>query len=382
MAQPSSKLLDLLLSSPAHQVVNAPDVDLGIAEVEPFPFAAIVGQQEMKLALLLAVINPRVGGVLLVGPRGTAKTTAVRSLVDLLPYTRQSKCVHGCTEAMMDAGGMEAICRDCAQKVGYGEPLTEEMQTRIVELPLNARLEDVVGGIDERYALEKQRVRFERGLLSHADNNLLYIDEVNLLDDTITDAILDAAAQGHYTVRRGPLKLTYRARFLLVGSMNPEEGRLRPQLMDRFGLRAVVRGLSDKEERYLVYEQAAAYRQNPDAFAAAYADTTLVLAEEIQTARDRLPQVTVSEPAKELGLNLVQQMGIDSNRAEITLFEAARAHAAADNRDLVTAEDVQAVALLSLRLRQSPTLDQFLAEQEKEDTHLQQFLSQPQSLEP
>lgn len=109
-----------------------------------------------------------------------------------------------------------------------------------------------MGGIDERYALEKQRVRFERGLLSHADNNLLYIDEVNLLDDTITDAILDAATQGHYTVRRGPLKLTYRARFLLVGSMNPEEGRLRPQLMDRFGLRAVVRGLSDKEERYLV----------------------------------------------------------------------------------------------------------------------------------
>lgn len=376
MTQPRSKLLELLLESPAHKIVAAPDVDLGLAEVEPYPFAAIVGQTEMKLALLLAMINPRVGGVLLVGPRGTAKTTAVRSLVDLLPYTRQSKCVNGCTEAMLEAGGMAAICTDCAKKAAYGEPLTEAMQTRIVELPLNARLEDVVGGIDERYALEKQRVRLERGLLSLADNNLLYIDEVNLLDDSIADAILDAAAQGHYTVRRGPLKFTYRARFLLIGSMNPEEGRLRPQLMDRFGLRAVVRGLTHKEERYQVFEQAALYRQNPDAFAAAYADTTLATAAEIQAARDRLPQVIISAEARELGLELVQQMQIDSNRAEITLFEAARAHAAADDRLEVTPADIQAVTLLSLRLRQSTSLDQFLIEQEKEDTQLHHLLEE------
>lgn len=376
MTQPRSKLLELLLESPAHKIVAAPDVDLGLAEVEPYPFAAIVGQTEMKLALLLAMINPRVGGVLLVGPRGTAKTTAVRSLVDLLPYTRQSKCVNGCTEAMLEAGGMAAICTDCAKKAAYGEPLTEAMQTRIVELPLNARLEDVVGGIDERYALEKQRVRLERGLLSLADNNLLYIDEVNLLDDSIADAILDAAAQGHYTVRRGPLKFTYRARFLLIGSMNPEEGRLRPQLMDRFGLRAVVRGLTHKEERYQVFEQAALYRQNPDAFAAAYADTTLATAAEIQAARDRLPQVIISAEARELGLELVQQMRIDSNRAEITLFEAARAHAAADDRLEVTSADIQAVTLLSLRLRQSTSLDQFLIEQEKEDTQLHHLLQE------
>lgn len=376
MTQPRSKLLELLLESPAHKIITTPDVDLGLAEVEPYPFAAIVGQTEMKLALLLAMINPRVGGVLLVGPRGTAKTTAVRSLVDLLPYTRQSKCVNGCTEAMLEAGGMAAICTDCAKKAAYGEPLTEAMQTRIVELPLNARLEDVVGGIDERYALEKQRVRLERGLLSLADNNLLYIDEVNLLDDSIADAILDAAAQGHYTVRRGPLKFTYRARFLLIGSMNPEEGRLRPQLMDRFGLRAVVRGLTNKEERYQVFEQAALYRQNPDAFAAAYADITLAMAAEIQAARDRLPQVIISAEARELGLELVQQMRIDSNRAEITLFEAARARAAADDRLEVTPADIQAVTLLSLRLRQSTSLDQFLIEQEKEDTQLHHLLEE------
>ncbi|MBK9051365.1 MAG: ATP-binding protein [Chloroflexi bacterium] len=376
MTQPPSKLLDLLLSSPAHQVITAPDADLGIADIEPFPFAAIVSQMEMKLALLLAIINPRVGGVLLVGPRGTAKTTAVRSLVDLLPHAHQSLCPHGCTEAMLAAGGMAAICPDCAKKVGYGEPLTEEMQAHLVELPLNARLEDVVGGIDERHALEKQRVRFDRGLLSHADNNLLYIDEVNLLDDSIADAILDAAAQGHYTVRRGPLKRTYRSRFLLVGSMNPEEGRLRPQLMDRFGLRAVVRGLTNKDERFLVYEQAAAYRQNPDAFAAAYAEATLALATEIQAARDRLPRVTVNANARQLGLDLVEQMGIDSHRAEITLFEAARAHAAADDREVVTPEDVRAVSLLSLRLRQSPALEQFFVEQEKEDSQVRKLLDE------
>lgn len=376
MTQPRSKLLELLLDSPAHKIITTPDVDLGLAEVEPYPFAAIIGQAEMKLALLLAMINPRVGGVLLVGPRGTAKTTAVRSLVDLLPYTRQSKCVNGCTEAMLEAGGMAAICTDCAKKAAYGEPLTEATQTRIVELPLNARLEDVVGGIDERYALEKQRVRLERGLLSLADNNLLYIDEVNLLDDSIADAILDAAAQGHYTVRRGPLKFTYRARFLLIGSMNPEEGRLRPQLMDRFGLRAVVRGLTIKDERYQVFEQAALYRQNPDAFAAAYADMTLAMAAEIQAARDKLPQVTISAAARELGLELVQRMQIDSNRAEITLFEAARAHAAADDRLEVTPADIQAVTLLSLRLRQSTSLDQFLVEQEKEDSQLLHLLQE------
>ncbi len=373
---PPSKLRDLLLASPAHQILAAPDVDLGVAEIEPFPFVAIVGQMEMKLALTLALINPRVGGVLLVGPRGTAKTTAVRSLVDLLPHSRQSRCPLGCTEAMLEAGGMTAICPDCAKKAGYGEPLTELMPARIVELPLNARLDDVVGGIDERYALERQRVRLERGLLSQADNNLLYIDEVNLLEDAIADAILDAAAQGHYTVRRGPLKLTYRSRFLLIGSMNPEEGRLRPQLMDRFGLRAVVKGLADKEERYLVYQRASQYRQNPDGFAAAYAEATLTLAAEIQAARDRLPQIMINPSARALGLSLVKQMAIDSHRAEITLFEAALAYAAADERQEVAPEDVQAVAHIALRLRQSPALEQFFVEQMAEDSQLQKLLTQ------
>ncbi len=367
MTQPRSKLLDILLESPAHQVTLMPTEDVGLDITKPFPFLAIVGQEEMKLALILSVINPRVGGVLLIGPRGTAKTTAVRALPDLLPDVRRSLCQFGCTEETLADEGMDGLCEDCQQKVGYDEPLTVPDRVRLMELPLNARLDDVVGGINERIALEQKRIRLERGILGQADGHLLYIDEVNLLDDTITDAILDAAAQGHYVARRGPMRLRYRSRFLLVGSMNPEEGRLRPQLMDRFGLRATVRGLGEKENRYEAYERVRLYHQNPEHFSDMYLEQTVALAEEIQEARLRLPQVVMSGAARDLGLQLVQQMQIDSNRAEITLFEAARAHAAADERDCAEVDDVQAVALLALRQRRSTALAQYFEEQEAED---------------
>lgn len=370
-----SKLLEILRSAPAYQVSQMEYVDYGVADVEPFPFPAIVGQYEMKLALILAVINPAIGGVLLLGPRGTAKTTAVRALVDLLPTVTRSLCPNGCTEEMLEEGGMAAICNSCAEKVGYGEPLTSEERVRIVDLPLNARLEDVVGGIDERLAVEKQQVRLERGLLSRADGHILYIDEVNMLKDTIADAILDAAAQGHYTVRRGPQKLTYRSRFLLVGSMNPEEGRLRPQLMDRFGLRAVAHGLRDRQERYMAYEQAMWYRRDPEGMAASYADQTLALAQEVQAARGRLDAVAVGDEARESGLKLIAETSIDSTRAEITLFEAARAFAAADERELVDPEDISAVALIALRFRGGGDPDPFRKQQRAEDERLKAIIA-------
>jgi magnesium chelatase subunit I len=370
MTESRLKLLDILLTSPAGQATQLPPPDIGVAEVEPFPFLAIVGQYEMKLALVLSLINPLVGGVLLIGPRGTAKTTAVRSLTDLLPTVRRSLCAYGCTEEDVELYGMDGVCKDCATKFGHGEPLTVEDKVRIFELPLNSRLEDVVGGINERLALEQQKVRLERGILGHADGHIVYIDEVNLLENHLTDAMLDAAAQGHYTVRRGPLKLTYKARITLIGSMNPEEGRLRPQLMDRFGLRAVVRGLDEADLRYEAYQRAVAYQRHPDLFAAGYASGTLALAAEIQQARNCLPHVTISDKARELGLALVTSLGIDSNRAEITLFEAARAHAAADDRTAVTPDDIRAVANLALRQRQSPSLNQFFNEQTAEDEQM------------
>ena len=372
---PRSKMLELLRSAPAFQASQMGYVDHGVADVEPFPFPAIVGHYEMKLALTLAVINPAIGGVLLLGPRGTAKTTAVRALIDLLPAERRSLCDNGCSEALLDEGGMDAICGECAKKVGYGEPLTVLQPVRLVNLPLNARLEDVVGGIDERLALEQQRVRLERGILSQADGHILYVDEVNMLENAIVNAILEAAALGYYTVRRGPQKLSYRSRFLLVGSMNPEEGQLRPQLFDRFGLRAVARGLEDRELRFRTYENAIWYRRDPEGMAASFADETMALAEGIREARGRVEQVTLDGEARRLGLDLVCELGIASSRAEITLFEAARAHAAADGRAIATIGDISAVAQISLRFRRSRQIEAFLEEHEEEDERVRALLS-------
>ena len=375
MTTSPSRLLGLLKGhSIARKILSSPATDLGLAEGEPFPFLAIIGQEEMKLALLLAVINPVIGGVLLIGARGTAKTTAVRSLVDLLPLRSRSLCPNGCTEELLDEAGLDGICNECAQRIGYNEPLTIEDRVRIIELPLNAALGDVVGGINERLALEQRRLKLERGILAQADGNVLYIDEVNLLDDTVADAILDAAAQDYYTVRRGPLNLKYRSQFILIGSMNPQEGKLRPQIMDRFGLRAVVRGLTDPEMRYDAYEQAISYRQDPNGLSAHYASETLILAEEIQAARSRLSGVTITTAARNSGLGIIQKLKIESGRAEITLFESARAYAAADERLEVRREDIETVALMALRLRQSKGMAQFIQLQEQDDQQLQTFL--------
>jgi magnesium chelatase subunit I len=234
----------------------------------------------------------------------------------------------------------------------------------------------VVGGIDERYALERQKVRLQRGILAQADQHILYIDEINLLDDAILDAILDAAAQGTYTLRRGPMKLTYWSRFLLVASMNPEEGSLRPQIMDRFGLRIVVRGLDDADERFTAYQRALSYRQNQAGLATNYAADTLAAAEEVKAAQERLPSVSIGEDARELGTQLVQAWQVDSNRADMTLFEAARAYAAIDERTVVTTEDITMVASMALRMRHSAGLVAFYGALEEEEARMAAKLQQ------
>lgn len=354
--------------------------DAGLVPVLPFPFLGIVGQREMKLALTLALINPAVGGVLLVGPRGTGKTTAVRSLVDLLPETPRSLCHYGCMPEDIEFGGIDAVCPDCARKYGEGQPLSRMDRVRLVELPLNARLEDVVGGVDER-AVFHEHMRIRRGLLAQADRNLLYVDEINLLSGDIVDAILDAAAAGSYTVRRGPLSATYRSRFVFIGSMNPEEGRLRPQILDRFGLRVFVRGLSVSEERLEAYRRVQTYLANPHQITQAYAEETHLLRDEIQFARDLLLEVVIGDTTARKGLAFIDRLHIDSLRAEITLFEAGRAYAAAAGRREVFPDDLRQVAPLALRIRRSNFLTEYFSAQEIEEaeiiSHMNQIFEDP-----
>jgi len=343
-----------------------------VTEQMPFPFLGIVGQHEMKLALLLGLINPNIGGILLIGPRGTAKTTAVRSLLDLLPHVERSTCFYGCLPEDIEVGGLNAVCPDCAKKFGEGLPLTAPDKVRLIELPLNARLEDVVGGIDER-AVVQDRTRVRRGILAQADQNLLYIDEINLLNDDIIDSILDAAAQGSYTVRRGPISATYRSRFVLIGSMNPEEGRLRPQILDRFGLRVIVRGLENASERLDAYRRVQAYLANPRRMVNQFSAEMEAAADEIRSAREQVKKVVVPDRVANPAISLVQKMGIDSLRAEITWLESARAYAAADGRLEATLDDLKTVAPMALRLRRSQFMNEYFRGQvgeEKEMTSL------------
>lgn len=367
--RPKSALLDLLYQRSVDAILAEQAPDLGLAEHRPFPFMALVGQDEMRLALLLAVINPAVSGVLLIGPRGTGKTTAVRSLTGILPAVEVSDCEEGALPSDIEANpeAAETLFPDCYAKYKAGESISHYESVKLVELPLTARLEDVVGGINERVAVQKNKIRLERGLLARADNNILYVDEVNLLDNAIIDAILDAASAGTYSVRRGPMVGTYRSRFVLVGSMNPEEGGLRPQIMDRFGLRVGVRGLFEPAQRQEVYRRMQAYRVNPTAFIQQWEVATSDALYEVQLARDRLGKIDVPEAVFVAGFELVKQLDIDSHRADYVMFEAARAYAAADGRDIVSMDDLRAVAPMALRQRRSAYMVQYFEEQQKED---------------
>lgn len=376
MSLKKSALINLLEQHSYKQITDIPEPDLGLAEHRPFPFLAIVGQVEMRIALMLSVINPAVGGVLLIGPRGTGKTTAVRSLTGILPMVEVSDCEEGVLPEDLQSEEAKYLYPDCFEQFHSGKPISHHEPVKLVELPLNARLEDVVGGINERAAIQRNRVFLERGILARADNNLLYVDEVNLLNDDIVDAILDAAAQGSYTVRRGAMAGTYRSRFVLVGSMNPEEGRLRPQIMDRFGLRVNVRGLFAKEERLEVYKRNRNYRQNPTRFIREWEEATIEAQEEVILAREILKETVLSNEAVEIGLELIQRLEIDSHRAEYTMFEAARAYAASDGRKIASMDDIRIAAPMALRQRQSEFMANFFVNQTQEDDQIRAMIDE------
>jgi magnesium chelatase subunit I len=260
---------------------------------------------------------------------------------------------------------------ECYERYQRGESISHYERVRLVELPLNATLDDVVGGINQRIAVQQQKVRLERGILARADRNLLYVDEVNLLDDDIVDAILDAAATGSYTVRRGPVAGTYRSKFVLIGSMNPEEGRLRPQILDRFGLRVNVRGLVSDAERREVYYRVRDYRQNPSLFIRKWEQATAAARAEIIQAQEILRDTYIPDAVIDVGLRLVNHLKIDSHRAEYTLFEAARAYAASDGRTDVQISDLRVVAPMALRQRRSEFMVNYFDRAMQEDQEIE-----------
>ena len=321
-------------------------------DILPFPFLGLVGQPELKTALILALVNPQIGGVLLIGPYGVGKTTAVRALQDVMPVVEHQE---------LDE---------------HGQLATRHERMRIVELPLNARMEDVVGGVNERVALEQRRLLLEEGVLAKAHRNLLYIDEVNLLDHRLADVILDAAAQGRTLVRRGPMTRLFPSQFVLVGSMNPEEGELRPQILDRFGLRVWVAPLSDPADRLELYRRVRDYRTDARLFLRSYEAETEKLRDEVAAAREVLPYVTIAPEAERYALDVIQALHIPSHRAEIALLEAARARAAADYRAQATPDDVRQCATLALRQRRSQPLERYAASVAAEDATVEAALTQ------
>src|SRR5262250_2075913 len=251
-----------------------------------YPFTAIVGQERMKLALCLNAVHPRIGGVLIRGERGTGKSTAVRALARLLPeHDVVEGCHFGC-----DPDDAQALCWQCHGRLSPGgQPLPRERRRmRVVDLPINASEDRVVGTIDLEAALKEGSRRFEPGVLAEANRNILYVDEVNLLDDHIVDVLLDAAAMGVNVVEREGVSVTHPARFILVGTMNPEEGELRPQLLDRFGLCVDVEGIRDPDERVLIAERDAAFKRGDHEFANEFAAADANLGRAIGEAIERV----------------------------------------------------------------------------------------------
>ncbi|WP_320670674.1 VWA domain-containing protein [Patulibacter defluvii] len=328
-----------------------------------FPFTALVGQDDLRRALLINAVAPEVGGVLVRGERGTAKTTAVRALEGLLPAV---DVVAGCPYGSAPAEADRCPCPACAALVADGRqararagaPISgsERRPAPLVELPVGATVDRVVGTLDLERALQEGEAVLQPGLLARAHRGILYVDEVNLLGDHLVDVLLDAAAQGEAVVERDNVSVRHPARFLLVGTMNPEEGDLRPQLLDRFGLSVTVAGSTDPAVRAEVVRRRLAFEADPEAFAARFRDDEAAVARTILDAVALLPRVTLGERMLRLITGACARLQVDGLRADLVASRCARALAALDGRDEVTDEDVRQALLLTLphRRRRGP----------------------------
>jgi magnesium chelatase subunit I len=316
-----------------------------------FPFSAIVGQDEMKLALLLAAVDPSIGGVLVFGDRGTGKSTAVRALAALLPDMRVvAGCRYGCDPAAAEP------CFECRARRDGGPLEARFVPVPVVDLPLGATEDRVAGALDLERALTSGEKAFEPGLLARANRGFLYIDEVNLLEDHLVDLLLDVAASGENVVEREGLSIRHPARFVLVGSGNPEEGELRPQLLDRFGLSVEVRTPRDIATRIEVVRRRDSFDRDPAGFVTRWRPEEARSRERIVAARALLGAVTVPGPTLELAVRLCQLLGTDGLRAELTLLRAVRALAALEGETEARDSHLQRIAPPALRhrLRRDP----------------------------
>lgn len=315
-----------------------------------FPFTAIVGQDEMKTALLVAAVDPSIGGVLVFGDRGTGKSTAIRALAALMPKIPMAEgCSFNCNPGTSDAG----LCQKC---VAGEAPKTRMAPIPVVDLPLGATEDRVIGALDLERALHDGEKAFEPGLLARAHRGFLYIDEVNLLEDHIVDSLLDVAASGENVVEREGLSVRHPARFVLVGSGNPEEGELRPQLLDRFGLSVEVRTPQDVKSRVEIVRQRDAFERDPDAYIKKQSRKEGKVRRQLQSARESIDDVDVPAEVLEAAATLCLALGTDGLRGELTLVRTSRARAALNGRQAATLEDLHAMApsVLRHRLRRDP----------------------------
>ncbi|MDR2441914.1 MAG: ATP-binding protein [Deltaproteobacteria bacterium] len=322
-----------------------------------YPFAAIVGQDKLKLALILNIINPTLSGVLIRGEKGTAKSTAVRALADILP---QIEVIEG------DPFGLAPeevdLYAELCQALGresVGQPVFGLRKVKVVELPVGATEDRVVGSMDLERALKTGDKRVEPGLLAQAHRGILYVDEVNLLDDHVVDVLLDSAAMGVNTLEREGVSFSHPARFTLVGTMNPEEGELRPQLLDRFGLCVNIGGLTDLEQRVAILERRASFEQNPESFTVAYAQESSQIAERIGKARELVGRVEIDRDRLYRIARFSLELGVDGHRGDIIILKAAKTLAAWHGRSKVEDSDIEAAAELALphRVRRQPLME-------------------------
>jgi magnesium chelatase subunit I len=317
-----------------------------------FPFSAVVGQDDMKLAFMIAAVDPSVGGVLAFGDRGTGKSTAVRALAALLPKIRVAVgCPYNCEPER--TAGLCGACRDGAK------PKSELRSAPVVDLPLGATEDRVVGALNLERALSSGEKHFEPGLLAAANRGFLYIDEANLLEDHLVDLLLDVAASGVNLVEREGLSVRHPARFVLIGSGNPEEGELRPQMLDRFGLAVDVKTPQDVATRVEVVKRRDAFERDPESFLKRWSGEEKKLRAKITDARARLRDIATPDAALEQAARLCLTLGTDGLRGELTLVRAARAYAALEDAQVIGDAELRRVAPMALshRLRRNPLDD-------------------------